>query len=207
MDLGRALLPLLVSPMVLFGQYRAELTGPPRDELARSIAQVLSPSGFKISGDGAPYCEIWFRSSAPAHAASSEHGVTLPSVAFGALVGVIHFDGEGLDRRGQRIQPGWYTLRYGIMPANQAHEGASPQRDFLLLTPAAADRDPASTPDFDHLVAMSKQASGTPHPAVLSFWKAASDAPGFSRQGDDWVLETRLGGLPIAVILIGTINS
>jgi hypothetical protein len=101
-----------------------------------------------------------------------------------------------------------YTLRYGIMPVNGDHQGAAPQRDFLLLTPAAADQDLSSTPNFDALVAMSRKASGTPHPAVLSFWKADTDAPGFTKQGDaDWVLQTKLGDTPIAVILVGVAAS
>ena len=178
----------------------------PRNWLATSRT-VLDKSGFAISGNGSPYCEIWFRARAPQGRASGERNVTLPSIPFGALVGTIHFDGEGSDRRGQTIQSGWYTLRYGVMPSNEDHQGASPQRDFLLLTPAADDRDPDSTPNFDTLVGMSRKASGTRHPAVLSLWKADSDAPGFSQQGDDWVLQTRLGDIPIAVILIGSLSS
>ena len=80
------------------------------------------------------------------------------------------------------------------MPANDDHQGAAPQRDFLLLTPAAEDRDLNATPNFDALVAMSRKASQTAHPAVLSFRKAETDSPGFSQQGDtDWVLEVQRG--------------
>jgi hypothetical protein len=41
----------------------------------------------------------------------------------------------------------------------------------------------------------------------LSAWKDVNDAAGFSRQGDDWVLETKLGDTPIAVVLIGAAGS
>jgi hypothetical protein len=118
---------------------------------------------------------------------------------------VIRFNAAGSDRRGQRIQPGVYTLRYGIMPMNGAHQGAAPQRDFLLLTPAAEDGNLNSTPNFDTLVAMSRKASHTAHPAVLSFWKADTDSPGFSQQGDsDWVLQSNVGDTPVAIIVVGT---
>ena len=134
--------------------------------------------------------------------------MTLPNMPMGALLGVIRFDGHGSDRRGQTIQPGVYTLRYGIMPMNGNHQGAAPQRDFLLLTPAAEDRDLNAAPNFDALVAMSRKASGTPHPAVLSFWKADADSPGFSQQGDtDWVLQSKVGDTPIAVIVAGAAGS
>jgi hypothetical protein len=200
-------LSLLLSGPKAFGQYAADAAGQPPSELAPAVQQVLETNGFKISRGGEAYCEIWFRSHPPASSGPAGRNVTLPSIRQGALVGVIRFDGTGSDRRGQTIPVGLYTLRYGVMPMNGAHEGAAPHRDFLLLVPASDDQDPNSTPGFDALVSLSKKASRTAHPAVLSVWEAASDAPGFSRQGDDWVLQTKLGETPIAVILIGSAGS
>lgn len=190
-------------------QYKADAAGAVPTEVAPEIRATLEPGGFKISREGGePYCEIWFRTEAPAgKGAEGRRNVTLGTIREGALVGVIRFDGGGSDRRGQSIAPGVYTLRYGIMPMNGAHEGAAPQRDFLLLAPAAADRDPNQTPAFDALVSLSKQASLTRHPAVLSVRKAATDAREFSQHGDDWVLQTSVGNTPIQVILIGTAGS
>ena len=209
--------PLLLAPAALWGQqYKADQAGPPPPEVAPSIAQALNKAGFQISHNGAQYCEIWLRtrvrsgrSTGPdATQDANPANVTLPNVPVGALLGVIRFDGQGSDRRGQSIRPGVYTLRYGIMPLNDAHQGAAPQRDFLLLIPAAEDRDLNATPDFDRLVALSRKASLTAHPAVLSVRKAATDSPGFSQQGDsDWVLEAPLGDTPIAIIVAGTAGS
>jgi len=200
----RTVAPLLLCSLAAFGQYKSEPAGAAPGEVAPAIAQVLQKDGAKITNNGKPYCEIWFRTDKPAAAKSAEDGVSLPAIATGALVGVIRFDSTGADRRGQTIKAGVYTLRYGIMPINGDHQGAAPQRDFLLLTPAAEDKDLNATPNFEAVVAMSRKASGTPHPAVLSFWKADSAATGFSKQGEnDWVLQTKLGDTPIAVILIG----
>ncbi len=202
-----------LSPLVFYllaadGPYKAEPAGGPPAEVASAIAQALQKDGTKISNNGAAYCEIWFRTEKPSGAKSSEENVTLPLIPQGALLGVIRFDGQGADRRGQTIKAGVYTLRYSIMPVNGDHQGAAPQRDFLLLSPAADDRDLNSTPAFDALVAMSRKASGTPHPAVLSFWKSDTDTPGFSKQGDtDWVLQTKIGDTPISVILVGIASS
>jgi hypothetical protein len=189
-------------------QYKADRAGAPPPEVASGIAQALERSGFQITDKGARYCELWLRASLPASPHSNEPNVTLSNIPVGALLGVIRFDGKGSDRRGQAIQAGVYTLRYGIMPMNGDHEGAAPQRDFLLLTPAADDRDLNATPNFDALVAMSRKASHTPHPAVLSCWKADTDSPGFSQQGDtDWVLQSKVGDTPIAIIVAGTATS
>ena len=208
--LVRSACPLLLAAAGLWGQqYKADKAGPLPPEVSPGVAQVLAKAGFQITNNGAKYCELWLRSELPkATAASNQLNVTLPHVPVGALLGVIRFDAQGLDRRGQTIQPGVYLLRYGILPDNENHLGAAPHRDFLLLTPAAEDRDPNSTPNPEALIALSRKASHTAHPAVLSFWKTDTDAPGFSQQGDtDWVLETTIGDTPIAVIVAGVAGS
>jgi hypothetical protein len=204
---------LLASATVWGQQFKADKAGPPPPEVASGVSQALERTGFQISNNGAAYCGIWLRASLPSSPAASEQNVTLanvtlPNIPQGTLLGVIRFDGNGSDRRGQSIKPGVYTLRYGVMPMNGDHQGAAPQRDFLLMTPAAEDRDGKATPNFDALMAMSRKASLTTHPAVLSFWKADTDAPGFSQQGDsDWVLQSKVGDIPIAIIVTGTAGS
>jgi hypothetical protein len=196
---------LLVAATVWGQQYKADKAGPLPLEVPSGIARVLEKNGFQITNDGAKYCELWFRTELPgAGAPSKEPNVTLPNIPVGALLGVIRFDAQGADRRGQVIQPGVYMLRYGILPTNETHQGAAQHRDFLLLTPAGEDKDPNSTPNFDALVALSRKASRTQHPAVLSFWKGDTDATAFWEQGDsDWVLQTKIGDTPIAVIVAG----
>jgi hypothetical protein len=200
----------LVSATVWGQQYKADKGGPPPGELASGIAQALEQPGFQIRNNGAAYCQIWLRASLPGGAASDHPkvtppNVTLPNIPQGTLVGVIRFDAEASDRRGQTIQAGVYTLRYAIMPMNDTHQGAAPHRDFLVLTPAAEDRDLNAAPNFDALVAMSRKASHTLHPAVLSFWKVDGDAAGFGQQGDsDWVLQSKVGDTPVAIIVAGS---
>ena len=119
---------------------------------------------------------------------------------------MIRFPVAGSDRRGQTIKPGLYTLRYSRYPVDGNHQGVAPNRDFLILSPADIDKDPAATPAFDPLMDMSRKASGTPHPACLEMAPPASDAkfPGFAKQGDkDWVMDVKIGTLPLGVILIG----
>jgi hypothetical protein len=202
----KTLTGLLVCSLAVFAQYKAEPGGAP-PEVAPAIAQALQKAGTRITNNGAAYCEIWFRTDKPSGPKANEENITL-QLPQGALLGVIQFAGNGSDRRGQTIKPGVYTLRYGIMPVNGDHQGAAPQRDFLLMTPAADDKDLNATPNFEALVAMSRKASGTPHPAVLSFWKPDVPAPGFSKQNEtDWVLQTKYDDTPIAIILIGVASS
>ena len=213
--LVESLLSMLLWPATIWGQYRADAAGAPPAELKPALVQLLAKTGFLITNNGAKYCELWLRTALPQIAAASKpsaaanrRNVTLPQIPLGAWLGVIRFDAGGLDRHGQRVAPGTYLLRYGILPGNGPHEGAAPHRDFLVLTPVGEDPDINSTPDFDALVALSRKASHTPHPAVLSFWRAENDAPGFGEQGDsDWVLETKIGDTPVDILVAGVAGS
>ena len=127
-------------------------------------------------------------------------------IAQGTLIGVIRFPAKGADRRGQVIPAGVYTLRYSNFPVDGAHSGVAPQRDFALMTPVAADADPAAKPAFDDLVKMSGKASGTPHPAVLSMETppAGAIAPSVAKEGEhDWTLTVKVGDLTFSIIVVG----
>jgi hypothetical protein len=196
----------LTTGLGLAQDYKMEPSGAPPSDVAPAIASTLAQQGYKISApNGSEYCEIWFRSSMPSGPKSTEDNVAFPTIPQGALIGVIKFPAQAADRRGQQIKAGTYTLRYSLYPVNGDHLGVAPQRDFLLMTPAADDKDPNATPSFDDLCKMSTKASGTPHPAVLSIEPpAGTNVPAFGKEGEhDWALSVKVGSTPIAVILIG----
>jgi hypothetical protein len=202
-----SLLPLsLLAIAAAFGQYKAEPAGAVPADVPANFASLLAKDGSKITGaNGAVVCEIWFRAQEPSGSKSTEEAVSLPLIPQGSFLGIIRFPAAGSDRRGQGIKPGVYTLRYSNYPVNGDHQGVAPQRDFALLSRMSDDKDPAATPNFEALVAMSAKASGTPHPMVMSIWKQDTDfQAGLSQQGEhDWVLQTKLGSTPLAIILIG----
>ena len=189
--------------------HTAEPAGPPPSEVDPGIAAALEKDGIRIKDGDKVVMELWFRTTKPTGPASTDASVTLKQVPQGSLMGVLRFPARGADRRGQTIKPGVYTLRLSFFPPNGDHQGVAPQRDFLLLSPAATDKDLKATPAFDALVEMSRKASGTPHPAVLSTWKVEEKdfKPGVAQEGDtDWVLQTKIGDTPIAVIVAGVFN-
>ncbi len=204
----RLMAAAVLSAGAMFAQYKAEPAGEPPNELAAPVRDAMQKQGTRVSGNGI-VVELWLRSTEPNGPASTEQDVTLPNIPQGALVGALRVTGNYSDRRGQTIKPGVYTLRYSNYPVNGDHQGVAPQRDFLLLVPAAADSDPSSTPNFDALVAMSKKASGTPHPAVLSCWKADDGTKaGLAKSGDsDWAVNAPLGKDMISLIVVGTASS
>jgi hypothetical protein len=52
---------------------------------------------------------------------------------------------------------------------------------------------------------MSRKASGTPHPAVLSITSSSSSgAPTLAKEGDhDWIINAQIGELPVALTVAG----
>ena len=201
------LLPV-VSGVLLAQQYKSESAGAPAADVPAAISSMLDPAGTKISkADGSAVLEVWFRKTAPSGPKNSADAIALPTIPMGALLGVIKLEAKGEDRRGQQLKPGVYTLRYVLMPTNGDHLGAAPQRDFVALVPAADDGEPNSTPDLDTVVKMSTKASGTAHPAVLSITSGSGTA-GFTKEGDhDWTLNTKIGDVPVAIILLGRVES
>jgi len=199
---------LLLFPSLAFAQYKVEPAGAPPADLAPAFTSALQPQGVRILGaSGSVYCEVWFRKQMVAGPKSTDDTVTL-AIPQGALLGVIRFAGPAQDRRGQSLKAGTYTMHYSQYPVNGDHQGVAPQRDFALLVRAGDDSDPGATPAFDALAALSAKASGTPHPAVLSIWSSSSDKfPNFGKQGEhDWVLDTKIGDVPISIILAGKVE-
>lgn len=204
----RIALAFLTAAVFAFG-HTAEPAGPPPSDVDPAIAAVLQKDGVRIKDGNKVVMELWFRNSAPSGAATTEANVSMTTIPHGSLMGVLRFPERGADRRGQTIKPGVYTLRLSYFPPDGNHQGVSEQRDFLVLSPAATDKDPAATPDFATLVAASTKVTGTAHPAVLSTWKAdpATFKAGVAQEGEhDWVLQHKIGDMPIAVIVAGVFN-
>lgn len=198
---------LLASSVLGAEEYKAVAGGAPPAELSASIKGMLEPAGVKITQDGNALSEIWFRKDVPSGGSTTEANLTMPSVPHGALLAVIRVDKTYSDRRGQTIKAGLYTMRYSYYPENGDHQGAAPQRDFLLLTIASEDTDGATLPTFKALTDGSKKASGTPHPAVFSIWK---EDPKYFKEGSlekvgehDWVLMRKIGAVPVSLIVAG----
>jgi hypothetical protein len=141
-------------------------SAPPPDALAKPVAEMLSPGGVRVvtGGDAKPL-DFWWVKGLPIRAGAAEPAWA--GVEEGTLVGAVSLGSQFRDIRGRVIKPGVYTLRYGIQPDNGDHLGVSPYRQFLLLSPAASDPDPAPR-GHEGTIEISTLAVGGSHPAVLS---------------------------------------
>ena len=135
-----------------------------------------------------------------------------PQLAESTLVGVLHYPKGGSDYRGQTISAGFYTLRYELMPSDANHLGAAPNRDFLLLVPAASDADANALFKFPDLVALSEKATGTRHPGPLSLVQPenSGSTPAVSKDDQDhWTFSASMElsngeKISFALVLKGT---
>jgi hypothetical protein len=187
-----------------FAGYTVAPTGAPPAE-ASAYAASVSEKGIRILKDGGSVLmELWFVTTLPG-GGEVEDNTAFPNIPNGALLGIAHFPEKHNDRRGQTIKPGVYTLRYSRYPVNGDHMGVSPQRDFAVLSLAGKDPDPAAQPNFAKLMSMSRVASGTPHPLVLSIWQEdkAPESAIEEFAENETIFHTRIGQTQFAIIFAG----
>ena len=169
--------------------------GPPADELSAEVVARLSRSGFKVlDARGRTVCEIWLAGQLAVNPDFEPTLTIIYPLESGSLAGALHFPRKGSDFRGQEIPSGVYTLRYGNQPEDGNHIGTFETRDFLLMLPAAADRDP-KTLEGDDFFGTSAEAAESTHPAIIPLLKpGGGDAPAVHHIEDMewWVL--RLSG-------------
>lgn len=181
----RFLLTLTLGVVVLLpGVVRAQsyklepLAEAPPEELADAVKSELAASGYRVlQANGKPLLEVWVRKQVPAKArpAGPAAAVLFPFLAPGELLGAVRYVAEGGDYRDQAIEPGVYTVRYGLQPINGDHLGVSPYRDYGLLVPARSDTKPEPVAQKT-VEKQSVEAAGTNHPAVLMLVAAPAGA-------------------------------
>lgn len=210
---------LAALPAFAEGNYKAEaLNRLPASDVPRVLQAALQSQGSRFLDDqGSAVAEVWLAKTLSGPASpNSSMDVLYGSVAPGAFVGVLHFPNGGKDFRGQGVKSGYYTMRYDLIPQDGNHMGVSQYRDFILLIPVAQDSDPAQALKFEDAVKLSRQTTGTGHPAILSMDpvdESTREFPSaFRDDSNDWALAAKtqvkpVGGeakdLRIAVILIG----
>ena len=176
--------------------------------LAAAVQGVLNPEGYRVHHQGAVLAEFWLRSELPLDGqAEGVFGIELGAVTNSALVGVARFSETWIDYRDTELEPGLYTMRYWIQPADGDHMGVSEYRDFLLMSPASVDTDPDQTFDQEALLELSQQASGRVHPAVVAVFPIWDEIEGSAQmvqnEIDQWTLAVKLPDRVLGLVVLG----
>jgi len=175
-------------------------TDPLPSEIAAPVAAKVAPGGVRATASGATIT-FWWVTDLP--------GASWADVPEGTLVGALKLDADTRDIRGRVMKAGVYTLRYAVQPKTDDHFGVSPFRNFLLLSPAAVDKDPA-TVDHKATIELSKQTLGGDHPAVWSIDPPAGKDPPltvYTTDLDHKSLIVEVGKLKFGIVLIGRIRT
>jgi hypothetical protein len=182
-----------------------------RKVLAERCVQLLDAKGDILA-------EIWPRQELPVNATEAQikNGLTYAEVPESTVFGVIRFPKQITDYRKQKIAAGVYTLRLAAQPMDGDHMGTAPYSEFLLLSPAAEDKTPA-TMEAKKLQELSGKTTGS-HPGVLLLFpgKGAEATPKFEKKEENhWILllllDAKAGDkkakLPIGLTLVGVSSS
>jgi hypothetical protein len=202
---------LLLGVTAFAAEPKVEKTSRPKDSpVPDAVWQVLDPDGYRIVLDDGPLCEIWLRKSVPASGGKGNEEALFPQLAPSTLVGVINFLKGSTDYKGDPIKPGFYTLRYELLPADGNHLGVAPNPDFLLILPPASDLDPNAELKFQDMVSLSRKATGSSHPGPLNMVQPGKTLPGVSQDDQDhWIFSANLslssgGQMPVGLVVKGT---
>jgi hypothetical protein len=193
------------------GSYKAESIGAAPAAVPAVLQSALEPQGTRVTdGTGATLCEVWLRKTLPVSASpSTSSDVLYGSLPVGGFLGILHFPKDTTDFRSQSIKAGYYSLRYGLIPQDGNHMGVNSTRDAFVLVPVAADNNPDATLNFEDLVKLSRQASGTNHPGFLVGAPVNGDSfPSVSKDdAGNWNVQIKghssSGDLPLAFTVVG----
>jgi hypothetical protein len=211
------LIAILVSGSTLSGQAltATKAAAPPPSDVAPAIATLLSPEAIIVKVGDVPI-QVWWVKTLPLETSPSG-APKWSDVSEGTLVGVISVGGTWHDIRGYVLKAGAYTLRFAMQPQNGDHLGVSPNREFLLLAPAAVDTSPGVAGEKG-AIDLSKKAVNRAHPSALSLDPPVATRPAMSPVSNDIGLDgivftvptsfqnKPVGELSLGLILRGTIQ-
>lgn len=193
----------------------AELKEPPAG-LSSEVAAAISPTGYRISNDKGPVCDVWLAKEVPLKADFKPSLRVKYPLQTGELVGVIRFpeSNKPADFRGQELKPGTYTLRYGLQPDDGNHLGTSETRDFLVGSRPSDDKDPRRIEDLKAVFKLSTGASGTTHPTIFLLIPTEKPFGAAAAKMDErhfLILNANLNGkdqaklvpVPLSVVVVG----
>src|SRR2546430_14845303 len=150
---------------------------PPPKETGDSIRPVLQSKAIQLLSGEKPALEIWFRQEIPLKSKPASANDALGVVPETALIGVVVVAEKGLqDYKGNDIQTGTYTARFGLQPQDGDHLGTADYNTFLVLIPADSDKELNGIDKFKPMVKASGKATSSGPPLVLSLRPPSGDA-------------------------------
>ncbi|MBX7166997.1 MAG: hypothetical protein K1X74_11755 [Pirellulales bacterium] len=172
----------------------------PAGAVSDEIAGQLADAGWAVKTKKKVAVEFWPHKQWTAKEGFEASAEVLYPFEVGQLLGVMRYDREGTDFRGQTIKPGVYTVRYAQQPVDGNHVGTSDTRDFLLLLPVEDDKSGEKLAEEELWETSAKVAEST-HPTMLCLLastEAGGDAPAIVHDEDRELWSVRFANAAIA---------
>lgn len=179
--------------------------GPPPFETSNEIYAALEEEGVSATLASGTRLDFWFVWEQPGGEGSAP-GATFPELSVGTLVGVVQISDEWTDYKGNPIEPGVFTMRYGNRPEDGNHMGVSVHLDFVLLVPIEEDTTVEVEWAQSDLNLMSFAATGIGHPAVMSLapnWEGVTETVIFEDDAEGWALAYTWDDLTLGFVVEG----
>jgi hypothetical protein len=188
-----------------FGVEKTE-SSPPED-VSQAIRDVVGSGGLKVSAGEKGLAEFWLREEIPTKdSPSGDLGVSFGNLEQSVLMGVVRLAEPWRDYKNLQVAAGVYTLRYAVEPQDGNHMGVSIYRDFMLLIPAAQDKEVDVSWTADELYLQSNNSTGQPHPGVLALFPVydeISEPRIVMNDMDQPTLAVKLGSLTLGLVIQG----
>jgi len=167
---------LAVAPVWAAEPYQIDhATAEPSASLPKAVVDGLNPQGWMLytesNGLKEPICEVFLAKTVAGQNAAASGNLQYGTFKEGALLGVVHLlpeatDDYSADSHNQKLTPGYYTMRYGLLPAGTYEHGIK-MGEFVILTPVSLDHDPARIPKPDELKRDSASGSNLDMPVTM----------------------------------------
>ena len=149
--------------------FSVKLTATPLPtDVSADVKKTLGKDCITLTIGGKPWLEFWLRAPLPLKAKPSKPEKALDALATATLMGVVRVHKSGRDYRDDDLYKGVFTMRYGKIPGDGNHLGASDYPYFAVLIPAKKDPKLDTYKTFKTMTKASLKETAAEHPMILS---------------------------------------
>jgi len=150
-------------------EFSVKVTATPApNDVSADVKKTLSKNCITLSIGEKPWLEFWLRKPLPLKAKPAKPEKALDALATATLMGVVRVHKSGRDYRDDDLYKGVFTMRYGKIPGDGNHLGATDFPYFAVLIPATKDPKLDTYKSFKTMTKASLKDTAAEHPMILS---------------------------------------
>jgi hypothetical protein len=168
---------LLIAMPLVAADFSVKVTATPvPKDVSAAIKKTLGKDCIQLSIGDKPWLEFWLRTPLPLKAKPAQPEKALDTLATATMMGVVRVHKSGRDYRDDDLYKGVFTMRYGKIPGDGNHLGATDYPYFAVLIPAKKDPELDTYKTFKTMIKASLKDTASEHPMILSLRPAKKAA-------------------------------